>query len=337
MAERCFRFDDMDDGDDAPKQRRRAGAMQSSMKMGRELKEVENAAEDWEHSEDSEEEAERRKYEEESGIRIEPFNTDMEREEGHFDAASGHYVEDKFKMSQRDAWLDEVNDKYAHGLQKPVARNKEEENEDDEMEEEVDQQSLLKILYEALKEGETVVAFLRRMRADKENLESEVFNKVTEASDKLLAAGYLNVYSDPREKIAQRIQFEQPAETEEVPDDGRTWEYKILSEDQHSALAQLDPKKMSIKDLRAYLDSQGVSYKGIVEKEDLEAKASQVLDKAKKMLDMVYGPFTTSQMRSWIKSGYFSGEQVAMIRQVTDPPSDFVRTDRVDLDDLIAS
>lgn len=57
------------------------------------------------------------RYEEESGIRIEPFNTvipnpalylstlnidkqDMEREEGHFDAASGHYVEDKFKMSQ---------------------------------------------------------------------------------------------------------------------------------------------------------------------------------------------------------------------------------------------
>eukprot|EP00960_Hanusia_phi_P036444 752318-Hanusia_phi.AAC.2 len=132
-----------------------------------------DAAEDWEHSEDSEEEAERRKYEEESGIRIEPFNTDMEREEGHFDAASGHYVEDKFKMSQRDAWLDEVNDKYAHGLQKPVARNQEEENEDNEMEEEVDQQALLKILYEALKEGENVVAFLRRMRANKESLGSD--------------------------------------------------------------------------------------------------------------------------------------------------------------------
>jgi hypothetical protein len=28
---------------------------------------------------------------------------DMEREEGHFDAASGHYVEDKFKVSQRGA------------------------------------------------------------------------------------------------------------------------------------------------------------------------------------------------------------------------------------------
>ena len=37
------------------------------------------------------------------------------------------------------------------------------------------------------------------------------------------------------------------------------------------------PAKMSIKELRAFLDVHTVSYKGIVEKEDLEAKVKQVL------------------------------------------------------------
>ena len=59
---------------------------------------------------------------------------DDARETGHFDSASGHYVEDKFKMLQRDAWLDEVNEKYAHGLQKKLAaqqaQNEMEEDED---------------------------------------------------------------------------------------------------------------------------------------------------------------------------------------------------------------
>lgn len=84
------------------------------------------------------------RYEEESGIRMEPFNTDMDRETGHFEG--GHFIEDKFKMSQRDAWLDEVTssrlryalavlsqaltwlmppqvaDKYAHGKKEKVSR-----------------------------------------------------------------------------------------------------------------------------------------------------------------------------------------------------------------------
>ena len=54
---------------------------------------MEDAEEDWEHAEDSEEENERRQYEDESGYRMEPFNTDMEREEGHFDASTGAYIE----------------------------------------------------------------------------------------------------------------------------------------------------------------------------------------------------------------------------------------------------
>ena len=102
------RFNEEDDGNDDVKQRRAKSALSSSLKSGRDIKDVEGADDDWEHSEDSDEEAERRKYEHESGIKVEAFNMDMEREEGHFDAASGHYVEDKFKMSQRDAWLEEV-------------------------------------------------------------------------------------------------------------------------------------------------------------------------------------------------------------------------------------
>ncbi len=90
------------------------------------------------------------RYEEESGFRVEPFNTDMEREDGHFE--SGHFIEDKFKMSQRDAWLDEVADKYAHGKKQPVPK-KQAQSEQDEMVEEVDPQSLLKFLVEQLKPG----------------------------------------------------------------------------------------------------------------------------------------------------------------------------------------
>lgn len=35
-------------------------------------------------------------------------SNELRVQSGHFDTTSGHFVEDKFKMSQRDAWLDEV-------------------------------------------------------------------------------------------------------------------------------------------------------------------------------------------------------------------------------------
>eukprot|EP00288_Rhodomonas_lens_P014262 CAMPEP_0177716942 /NCGR_PEP_ID=MMETSP0484_2-20121128/14770_1 /TAXON_ID=354590 /ORGANISM="Rhodomonas lens, Strain RHODO" /LENGTH=366 /DNA_ID=CAMNT_0019228989 /DNA_START=9 /DNA_END=1109 /DNA_ORIENTATION=- len=324
FQEEVDRFGEDDDEDEDDTKKHRVDKSESSMKTGRDLKAVEGAAEDWEHEEDSEEEAERRRYEEESGIRMEPFNTDMDRETGHFEG--GHFIEDKFKMSQRDAWLDEVADKYAHGKKEKVPERK--GDEDEAMEEDVDPQSLLKFLVEQLKPEENVAAALRRMRAEKKT--GTDFDGITEATNKLLASGYHNVFSDPREKIQMRIKID---ESEEKEDDGRVWEYKCFVEEE--AIPQIDPPKMSIKALRAFLEMHGVSYEGIVEKEDLEAKAKQTCSRIRNQANEVHGPFSTLQMRQWAQQGYFSGPKVALIRQLEEGRDlDFVRSDRVDLGDM---
>ena len=343
FQEEVDRFnEDGDDGDDKVKQKRKKGGLSSSLKSGRDIKDVEGAEDDWEHSEDSEEEEERRKYEDESGFKVEAFNMDMEREEGHFDAASGHYVEDKFKMSQRDAWLDEVNEKYAHGLQKKLASKKEEE---DEMEEdEMPPEEMLFFLHSQLGQGETVAAALRRMKADKD-VSSEAFDKVTIAADKLLAAGYHSVFADKKESMLAKMKPETrarvaaeaagPAADSEggSAGDARQWEYKL--EFDESTVAAVVPSKMSIKELRAFLDSNSVSYQGIVEKEDLEAKARQTVSRIRNQADEAYGPFSTADMQAWAAQGYFSGPKVVLIREVGS--ADFLRSDRVDVDEMLAA
>jgi len=70
FQEEVDRFNDGDDAGDDVRQKRKKSALSSSLKSGRDIKEVEGAEDDWEHSEDSEEEAERRKYEHESGIKV---------------------------------------------------------------------------------------------------------------------------------------------------------------------------------------------------------------------------------------------------------------------------
>jgi hypothetical protein len=70
-----------------------------------------------------------------------------------------------------------------------------------------------------------------------------------------------------------------------------------------------------------------------VEKDDLEAKVRQVQSRARAQAEQVYGPFTTGQMRAWSKAGYFSGDKVLLFRQAG---GDFVRSDRVDIDDMLA-
>ena len=335
--------EDGDDGEDTVKQKRTKGGLSSSLKSGRDIKDVEGAEDDWEHSEDSEEEEERRKYEHESGFKVEAFNMDMEREEGHFDAASGHYVEDKFKMSQRDAWLDEVNEKYAHGLQKKLASKKAEE---DEMEEDdMPPEEMLYFLYSQLGAGETTAAALRRMKADKD-VSSEAFDKVTIAADKLLAAGYHSVFTDKKESMlakmkpetkarvaAEASQSAQGADSAEQACDGRQWEYKL--EFDESTVASIVPKKMSIKELRAFLDSNSVSYQGIVEKEDLEAKAKQTVSRIRNQAHEAYGPFSTADMRAWSAQGYFSGPRVVLIREAG-KGGDFLRSDRIDIDEMLS-
>jgi hypothetical protein len=341
----------VDDEDDAnggnAKKKRHKSALSSSLKSGRDIKDVEEAEDDWEHSEDSDEEAERRKYEHESGFHVEAFNMDDERETGHFDAASGHYVEDKFKMSQRDAWLDEVNEKYAHGLQE----KKKQREAEDEMEEEdtTSPAELLYILYSHLEEGETVPAAMRRMKANK--TPPETFDKITTNCNKLLSSGYHGVFTDKREAMytklapefrakiatAAEAQNEQSGSNAQAnpSDDSRQWEYKLGADADESSIPQLAPSKMSIKDLRSFLDSQSVSYKGIVEKEDLEAKVAQTISRLQNQADQVYGPFSTLEMRSWAQQGYFSSARVTLIREVGSG-ADFVRSDRVDLEEMFS-
>jgi hypothetical protein len=65
-----------DEEDEDQEQVLKKGRKSSSLKAGRDMKDVEAAEDDWEHSEDSDEEAERRKYEHESGFQVAAFDTD---------------------------------------------------------------------------------------------------------------------------------------------------------------------------------------------------------------------------------------------------------------------
>lgn len=199
----------------------------------------------------------------------------MEREEGHFDNA-GNYVEDRFKISQRDAWLDEVQDKYAHGLVKTI--KKAAVKEDDSMEEKVDHATDLKFLHDHLQDGETVARALKRIGAIKDDESRKLFNALTECADRLLAGGYHNVFTDARQAVHARILA--GAEPDTAEDDGRTWEYQIEDE-----VAPRDPKKMTVKELRAYLDSRGISHQGYVEKDELIAKVRQIMSRPN-----IFGP-----------------------------------------------
>ncbi|KAJ1476236.1 hypothetical protein T484DRAFT_1966281 [Baffinella frigidus] len=332
--EEAEHFNDDDDEEEAGQKRREANQGHlSSMKSGRDIKSVEGVGEDWEHSEDSEEEGERRKYEEESGFKMEPFNTDVERESGHFDTTSGHFVEDKFKMSQRDAWLDEVDDKYAHGIKKKLAERKAAEDAM-EMEEDLDEHTLFSFLVSQMLDGESIAGALRRLKADKPNFSIDNFNKITEYADRLTAKGHHTILTDPKHKLQAKVKVE--VMEEELIDDGRVWEYQLQAAEDAAGVPEDDDTpvaKMSLKQLRAFLDAQGVSYKDMVEKEDLEAKVKQLKSRAKTVREQVYGPFTTGQMRAWSKGGYFSGDKVLLIRQ---SGGDFVRSDRVDMDDMLA-
>jgi hypothetical protein len=191
----------------------------------------------------------------------------MEREEGHFDNV-GNYVEDRFKISQRDAWLDEVQDKYAHGLVKTI--KKAAAKDDDTMEVKVDHATDLKFLHDNLQDGETVARALKRIGAIKDDEHRAKFNALTECADRLLAGGYHNVFTDARQAVHARILAGAAPDTAE--DDGRAWEYQIEDD-----VPPKDPKKMSVKELRAYLDSKSVSHEGFVEKDELVAKVRQTM------------------------------------------------------------
>uniref|UniRef100_A0A7S0YWX8 GYF domain-containing protein n=1 Tax=Hemiselmis tepida TaxID=464990 RepID=A0A7S0YWX8_9CRYP len=342
-----FNNPDGDDDDMSGGQKRKKGT-ETSMKTGRDIKDVEDADQDWEHSEDSEEETERRRYEDESGYRIEPFNTDMEREEGHFDASTGHYIEDRFKVSQRDAWLEEVQDKYAHGLmQKPPdarARKRAREGEGDAMDEEeeqVDKHALLKLLLANVHEGENLAKAMRRIKASPSDGSKALFDQLTEAADKLLAGGYHNVFSDGKAQIAARAQAAaaqtQPdagaAQAQAMAamaavDDGRHWEYHFPE----GSYEEVSLKGMGEKQLRGFLEQEGVSHRGLEDAEDLQAKARQVQGRKRAEMMQTHGPFTTGQMRAWNAQGFLN--RTILVRQCG--TETFYNSDNIDLEEMLA-
>mmetsp|Transcript_19823 Transcript_19823/g.38505 ORF Transcript_19823/g.38505 Transcript_19823/m.38505 type:complete len:383 (+) Transcript_19823:160-1308(+) len=340
FEEEAARFNKDDDDDDEPGSRKRKkGTVATSMKSGRDIKDVEDADQDWEHSEDSEEENERRQYEDESGYRIEPFNTDMEREEGHFDSSTGHYIEDRFKVSQRDAWLEEVQDKYAHGLvTKASSKGKDTDEMDEEEEAPVDKAELLKLLIANVHEGENLAKAMRRIKASESEGSKALFDKLTDAADKLLASGYHNVFSDSKGQIGGRLGAESKqkdaVDQAEVMaamaavDDGRQWEYQFPE----GSYVAADIKKMSVKELKDLLVAEGVPLTGLVDKEDLQAKARQVQDRKKKEMTETHGPFTTGQMRSWNAQGFLN--RTILVRQVG--TGEFYNSDHIDLEEMLA-
>lgn len=192
----------------------------------------------------------------EEGQMIEPFNLTQEREEGYFDE-SGTYIQHRDRDRERDAWADALEDEELRLAttkvnKKPIIQKKEKEPEKPPVATIV----LLKELVELLEDDdETVSEALNRLRPKKqkkgEKIDTSEFDKLSSISYELSMRGYMDVYSDSKENILEKIkqQEEQKKQKEQKEDDNVKWEYKW--EDKPDA--------------------------------------------------QVYGPFTTQQIREWVK------------------------------------
>ncbi|KAK9720783.1 hypothetical protein K7432_003915 [Basidiobolus ranarum] len=271
---------------------------------------------------------------------LEAFNMKEELEEGSFDS-QGNYVRNKKDPNAfHDSWLEGVTktdmEKAKKAQEKQDAIRRAQENKEHRELGQWTSEEMKKEILNLMKPGETVLNTLSRLnggrkknpriqqrknkrKADELNAESEspaqvaeeekkkkAIERMTDLCDRMMAAGDFNIYEQTYEQIVRSLRLE-----DKIPDD---WVPGTQLLPPFSEIPEVDMSDDVATDV-ASNDLWEYKWVGVENN------------------DETYGPYPTSDMKSWKQQGFFYGGSI-VVRRVNQADSPFLDLETVNFDDL---
>ncbi|XP_004773950.1 CD2 antigen cytoplasmic tail-binding protein 2 [Mustela nigripes] len=259
----------------------------------------------------------------EGGVRITPFNLQEEMEEGHFDADGNYFLNRDAQI--RDSWLDNID--WVKIRERPPDQRppSDSEEEDGLGQTPMSAQALLEGLLELLLPRETVAGALRRLGARGGGGKGggkgagrpsspQRLDRLSGLADQMVARGNLGVYQETRERLAMRLKG-LGSQTQAPPEPTPPPSLDMFADE--VAEGELETPTPTQKG-EAELPGDGLV--------DVmwEYKWENTGDAE------LYGPFTSSQMQTWVNGGYFADG--VYCRKLDPPGGQFYNSKRIDFD-----
>ncbi|KAI5131849.1 CD2 antigen cytoplasmic tail-binding protein 2 isoform X2 [Manis pentadactyla] len=258
----------------------------------------------------------------EGGVRITPFNLQEEMEEGHFDADGNYYLNRDAQI--QDSWLDNIDWVKIRERAPDQRLLSDSEEEDNLGRTPMSAQALLEGLLELLLPRETVAGALRRLgargggrggiRGPGRPNSPQRLERLTGLADQMVAWGDLGVYQETRERLAMRLKG-LGCRTQGPPDPTPSPSLDMFAEE--VAEGELETPT-PVQRGEAELSGDGLV--------DVmwEYKWENTSDAE------LYGPFTSTQMQTWVNEGYFPDG--VYCRKLDPPGGQFYNSKRIDFD-----
>lgn len=257
----------------------------------------------------------------EGGVRITPFNLQEEMEEGHFDADGNYFLNRDAQI--RDSWLDNIDwvkIKERPADQKPPSDSEDEENSGQTP---LSAQALLEGLLELLLPRETVAGALRRLGArggckrggkgSARPSSPQRLDRLSGLADQMVARGNLGVYQETRERLAMRLKG-LGSRTQGAPDPTPPPSLDMFAEEVTEG--ELETPTPVPKEA----EPSGDGLADVMWEYKWENTGEAEL----------YGPFTSTQMQTWVNEGYFPDG--VYCRKLDPPGGQFYNSKRIDFD-----
>ncbi|XP_074180496.1 CD2 antigen cytoplasmic tail-binding protein 2-like [Rhinolophus sinicus] len=256
----------------------------------------------------------------EGGVRITPFNLQEEMEEGHFDADGNYFLNREAQI--RDSWLDNID--WVKIKERPPDQHppSDSDEEDNLGQTPMSAQALLEGLLELLLPRETVAGALRRLGArgggkgtvrGPDGLFPQRLDRLSGLADQMVARGNLGVYQETRERLAMRLKG-LGCQTQGPPDPISPPSLDMFAEEvAEEELVTPSPAQKEAESLGDGLEDVMWEYKW-------ENTGDAEL----------YGPFTSTQMQTWVNEGYFPDG--VYCRKLDPPGGQFYNSKRIDFD-----
>ncbi|KAM7147893.1 CD2 antigen cytoplasmic tail-binding protein 2 isoform 1-T1 [Molossus nigricans] len=258
----------------------------------------------------------------EGGVRITPFNLQEEMEEGHFDADGNYFLNQDAQI--RDSWLDNID--WVKIRERPPGQRSpsDSEEEDNLGQTPLSAQALLEGLLELLLPRETVAGALRRLGArgggkggskgPGRPSSPQRLDRLCGLADQMVARGNLGVYQETRERLAMQLKG-LGCRTQGPPDPIPQPSLDMFAEE--VAEGELEtPTPIQ----RGEAESPGDGLVDVMWEYKWENKGDAEL----------YGPFTSTQMQTWVNEGYFPDG--VYCRKLDPPGGQFYNSKRIDFD-----
>ncbi|PNI12238.1 CD2BP2 isoform 3 [Pan troglodytes] len=257
----------------------------------------------------------------EGGVRITPFNLQEEMEEGHFDADGNYFLNRDAQI--RDSWLDNID--WVKIRERPPGQRQASDSEEEDSlgQTSMSAQALLEGLLELLLPRETVAGALRRLGARGGGKGSkgpgqpsspQRLDRLSGLADQMVARGNLGVYQETRERLAMRLkglgcQTVGPHNPTPLP-----------SLDMFAEEVAEEELETPTPTQRGEAESRGDGLVDVMWEYKWENTGDAEL----------YGPFTSTQMQTWVSEGYFPDG--VYCRKLDPPGGQFYNSKRIDFD-----